>query len=99
MTSAEIPSFVNLSTAFSAGSAAPLNGKNLVRAVPGGVVNTNEPQYMYVAVPNATGGSGVVDVINIAGAGVPRIDTNNFHAGIQSIPAPNVSTLIDYWRQ
>lgn len=89
----------NLTSFFSAGAPAPINGKDLVRVVPGPAwVNNNEPRYMFVAVPNPTAGSGVVDVLRID-QGTTRIDTNPFHDGAQSIQAPNVSVVMDYFRQ
>jgi len=91
---------INLSSVFSAGSAIPQNGKNIVRSIPPGVtVNTNEASYMFAAVPNAVGGSGVVDVIQLGASGLPRVDTNPFQSGVQSIPASNVTLVADYWRQ
>ncbi|MFT7676987.1 MAG: hypothetical protein ACI8QC_000964 [Planctomycetota bacterium] len=93
-----LPSVV---TSFSAGAAAPTNSKNLIRssAVNGLITNCSEPSYMFVAVPNAGGGSGVVDVFGVGSAGLQQTDTNAFLPGIQSIPAPNVTILADYWRQ
>jgi len=90
-----LPSMI---TSFSAGSALPGNGKGLVRVV-GAVVNTNEPGFMFAAVPNVTGGFGVVDVFDLAKAGVLRKDINAFQTGIQSVQVPNVSGVMDYWRQ
>ncbi|MDE0913639.1 MAG: hypothetical protein OSB57_00505, partial [Planctomycetota bacterium] len=88
----------NVITSFSAGSALPGNGKGLIRLVPG-PVNSNEPGYMFAAVPNVTGGFGVVDVFDLAKAGVLRKDINAYQAGVQSIQVPNVSGVMDYWRQ
>lgn len=92
-----LPNFV---TTFSAGSPVQINGKNLVRgACPqGGVFNTNEPKYMFVAVPNSLNGTGVVDVILFDGT-FGRVDTDPFHAGVQSIDAPNVQVVMDFFRQ
>lgn len=89
----------NVTTFFSAGAGAPINGKQMVRVLPNNVtVNNSEPRFMFVAVPNPTAGSGVVDVMRID-AGFSRVDTNQFHSGVQSIPAPNVSVVMDYFRQ
>ena len=88
----------NVFTSFSAGVPLPSNGKALVRAVGGGPVNTNEPRFMFAAVPFPTSGSGSIDVINI-GAGFTILDTNPFQPGTQSIPAPGVSLVMDYFRQ
>src|SRR5262249_14232662 len=73
----------NITTAFSAGSGAPLNGKQLVRVGCPFTRNNSTPRYMFVAVPNPTVGSGVVDVLRVDGNYV-RVDTNAFHSGIQS---------------
>ena len=91
-----MPNFI---TSFSAGTALPGNGKGMVRPVPGGVINNNEPAYMFAAVPNVTGGFGVVDVFDLAKAGVLRKDINAFQVGVQSILVPNVSGVMDYWSQ
>ncbi|TDJ76054.1 MAG: hypothetical protein E2O39_03605 [Planctomycetota bacterium] len=93
----------HFATTFSAGAPAPTNGKSTVRI--GGVLttfsiaNTNEALFMFAAIPNAVGASGVIDVIDIAASGAIRRDTNPFLPGIQSIPAPNVNILMDYYRQ
>ena len=97
-----IGGLANYVTNFSAGAPAPLNGKAIVRN--GGLVfvvptNSNEPLFMFAAVPNAVGSSGVVDVIDMSSSGAIRRDTNPFLPGIQSIPAPNVNILMDYFRQ
>jgi len=89
----------NIFTTFSAGAPNPQNGKGLIRIPVAAVVNTTEPQYMVCAVPNANGGFGVVDVMEVGAAGVPRRDTNAFEAGIQSVQIPNVTVVMDYWRQ
>ena len=89
----------NLATNFSAGVPLPINGKSLVRTVGVLPANTNEPKYMFLAIPNPTFGSdGLVDVIDIGG-GYTRTDTNAFVAGVQSIPVPDAAGLSDYWRQ
>lgn len=92
---------VNIISTFGAGIPARLNGKNLIRtlaAQPGVTVNTNEPKYMFVAIPNPTGGTGVVDVIDI-GSGFQRVDTNAHRPGLQSVQAPGVFLVADYFRQ
>jgi hypothetical protein len=88
----------NIITPFSAGTSLPGNGKGMVR-VNGPIINNNEPAYMFAAVPNVTGGFGVVDVFDLAKAGVLRKDINAFQPGVQSIQVPNVSGVMDYWRQ
>ncbi|MEZ6016630.1 MAG: beta-propeller fold lactonase family protein [Planctomycetota bacterium] len=84
---------------FSAGSQLPSNGKHVMRPVPGGFINTSEPQFLFAAVPNPLGGSGVIDVLELGGAGLPRIDTDPYVAGIQSVPVTNVSVVSDFFRQ
>jgi hypothetical protein len=94
---AGLPGFQSL---YSAGAGIPINGKQMIRNTPGcnAVSATNHPRYMFVAVPNPAQGSGVVDVIRID-QGFTRIDTDPFQPGVQSIPAPNVQVLMDYFRQ
>jgi YVTN family beta-propeller protein len=84
---------------FSAGSQLPSNGKHVMRPVPGGYINTNEPQFLFAAVPNPLGGSGVVDVFELGAAGLPRVDTDPYTTGIQSVAVTNVTVLADYFRQ
>lgn len=89
----------NLTTPFSAGPPLAINGKQLVRGqCASGVTNCSTPRYAFVAVPNPAQGASVVDVIRID-QGFTRIDTNAFHVGIQSIPAPGVQVVMDYYRQ
>jgi hypothetical protein len=90
----------NIFTTFSAGAPNPQNGKGLIRVpFPGPPVNATEPTFMVAAIPNANGGFGVVDVFEVGAAGVPRRDTNAFVDGIQSVQIPNVTVVMDYWRQ
>ena len=89
----------NFQSTFSAGPPAQANGKHHVRGTCStGVVNTSEPKYLFVAVPNPIGGTGVVDVILLDGT-FGRIDTNPFRAGTQSIPAPDVQVVSSFFRQ
>ena len=90
-----LPGHVNV---FSAGSPAPINGKSQVRSLSTQIVNTSEPVFLFVAVPNSIFGPGVVDVLD-GSAGYARFDTNPFLFGTQSVPAPGVSGLMDYFRQ
>ena len=87
---------------FSAGVPVRLNGKSLVRQTGAqGLINTSEPQYMFLAIPSPqTGSNGVVDVIDIGG-GFTRVDTNAFQGGPdpQSILAPGAFLVADYFRQ
>ncbi|MFT7669882.1 MAG: DNA-binding beta-propeller fold protein YncE [Planctomycetota bacterium] len=89
----------NHQSLFSAGVPLPNNGKSLVRTVNGLVQNSNEPQFMFVAVPSPSFGSeGLVDVIDIGG-GYTITDTNGFLPGTQSISCSNASGMMDYFRQ
>ena len=84
----------NPTTSFSAGTGAVLNGKHPVRFIGAGAIHTNEPNYMFVACPDA----GVVDVIDLD-SGHVRIDVNPYQPGKQSIAAPGATVLMDYFRQ
>ncbi|MFN0243239.1 MAG: YncE family protein [Planctomycetota bacterium] len=88
----------NFSSQFSASAPVPLNGKHMLRGACQIVQNNSEPRFMFVAIPNPLQGSGVVDVIRVDG-GFDRVDTNPFVAGVQSIQAPNVQVVMDYFRQ
>jgi hypothetical protein len=89
----------NFFTPFSIGAPVPVNGKQLVRLVnPNGYHPTNTPRYMFLAVPNPTVGTGVVDVVRID-QGFVRTDTNPFVTGIQSVQATNCQVVADYFRQ
>ncbi|MFT5155056.1 MAG: hypothetical protein ACI841_005066 [Planctomycetota bacterium] len=89
----------NVHTDFSAGSPSPVNGKNLVRYNFGATLPTNTPRFMFVAVPNTQGSSGVIDVIEIGAAGFPNIDVNAHRPGRQSIEAANTLIVCDFFRQ
>jgi hypothetical protein len=79
-------------------AAAKINGKNLVKQVPGGEpMNTNEPTYMFLPVRGSSSGGEVIDVVELR-TGL-RVDTNPFHPGIQSIPAGGAAVVMDYFRQ
>ena len=88
---------VNWATNFSAGSPVPLNGKSIIRQAGAGVA-TNQPRFMFAAVPSPTLGLGGVDVILLDGAYL-RFDTNAFQPGVQSINAIGTVTMMDYFRQ
>ena len=92
-------SLPNYATAFSAGVPLVMNGKSLVKPIPGTstIENANEPQFMFLAVPNSTEGPGVVQVFE-ALTNNP-VDTNPFVPGVQSIAAPGATVLMDYFRQ
>jgi hypothetical protein len=88
----------NTLSTFTGNTSVPVNGKGLVKAACPAVLNANEPRYLFVAVPTPLSGSGVVDVIRID-QGNGKVDVNPFLAGVQSVPAPNVQVLMDYFRQ
>jgi hypothetical protein len=85
-------------TPFNVGPSVPSNGKSPVRGGCPAPFNNSEPRFMFVAIPNSQNGTGVIDVIILDGA-FNRVDTDKFHAGIQSIQAPNVQFVMDYLRQ
>ncbi|MDP6539231.1 MAG: beta-propeller fold lactonase family protein [Planctomycetota bacterium] len=88
---------INWQTFYSAGSPVPLNGKSVVRSA-GGVVGTNSPRLLFLAVPNQNSGPGGVDVLLLDGP-LQRFDTNAFAEGVNSVDVPNVTILSDYFRQ
>jgi len=90
-----VSALTNLATQFSAGTPLGYNGKALVKSLQGAAVPGSTPQFMFLAVPNP----GVVDVFNMTSSATVRFDTNSFLSGVQSIPAPNASVLMDYFRQ
>lgn len=92
-----VSAVTNFYTPFSAGTPILANGKAMVRGTCQGPQNASEAKYLFIAVPNATSGNGGIDVVDFAVG--QRIDTNPFVAGVQSIPAPNVNFLADYFRQ
>ena len=81
---------------FASGTPVAVNGKNLVRLA-GTVVNTNEPGFLFLAVPNSSQGGGVVDVIEL-GTGLRR-DVDLYVAGTQSVAAGGAALVMDYFRQ
>lgn len=87
----------NWSTGFSAGAPVVVNGKAYIRPN-GNTVLVNGNRYLFVAVPSPVQGTGGVDVLQISSA-LQRFDTNAFQPGVQSIPAPGVVQLMDYWRE
>ncbi|MDF1798586.1 MAG: beta-propeller fold lactonase family protein, partial [Planctomycetota bacterium] len=81
---------------FTTGDPASVNGKNLIR-VSGGIINNNEPSFVFLAVPNSSLGGGVIDVIDISTG--QRRDVNLYQPGIQSIKADGATLVMDYFRQ
>lgn len=94
----------NLTSPLAAGATKLTNGKSLVRGqvvnnvATGIVLRAKTPEYLFLAVPNSSQGAGVVDVIRL-GSSLTRFDTDAHLPGVQSIPAPDVRVLADYWRQ
>jgi hypothetical protein len=94
----------NLQSPLAAGAVKQSNGKSLVRGQvinnvsTGIVLRAKSPEYLFLAVPDSSQGAGVVDVIRL-GSSLTRFDTDAHLPGIQSIPAPDVRVLSDYWRQ
>ncbi|MDF1838873.1 MAG: hypothetical protein P1V35_13465 [Planctomycetota bacterium] len=93
----------NVLTDFSDTTNSPLpqNSKGMIRvdASTNQLVNVCESGYMFAAIPNSNGGSGVVDVLRIGSAGSSRVDVNPYEPGSQSILSPNTVGLGHYWRQ
>jgi len=85
-------------TSFSAGSPLQINGKGLVRSVGGGLISASAPRFLFLAVPGDGPNDGRVDVIDMSDDFL-RFDTNVFHDGVQSIPTPGVTGLMNYFRQ
>jgi len=84
---------------FSASAGRPGNGKNLIRNQPPLASRaTKSPAYLFAAIPSPRAGTGVVDVFRL-GSGLLRTDTDPWVEGVQSISAPAVQRLVDYWRQ
>jgi hypothetical protein len=90
-----LSALTNYGTTFSPGNLLNYNGKSNVKLIGFAALPTNNPQFMFAAVPNP----GVVDVFDAASGASERVDTNPYQSGTQSIPAPNASVLMDYFRQ
>ncbi|MSR62374.1 MAG: hypothetical protein EXS08_08015 [Planctomycetes bacterium] len=89
-----LSALTNYSTTFSPGNPRDFNGKAIVK-VNGVPLQATAPSFMFAAVPNP----GVIDVYDMSGGAFDRVDTNAFRNGVQSIPAPNATVLMDYFRQ
>jgi hypothetical protein len=90
-----VSAFTNYSSQFSAGQPLSINGKSLVRFNGFNFQQASSPAFLFLAVPNP----GVIDVLELSTGTVQRVDTSVFRPGINSIPAPNVTTLADFFRQ
>lgn len=90
----------NTLSTFTSGTTVPVNGKGLVKNNPGcpNIIANNHPRYLFVAVPTPQSGEGVIDVIRID-QNNSIVDTDAYTTGTQSIPAPNVQVLMDFFRQ
>lgn len=75
---------------FGAGSPLPANTKGLRRMMAAGG-RAVRPRFLLAAIE----GAGVIDVVENGAL----FDTNPYAPGIQSVPAPGVRTLVNYWRQ
>ncbi len=85
----------NFSSNFSPGINISINGKSQVKVNSVGItVPASAAQFMFLAIPSP----GVVDVFNIDSGTIERVDTDPFVPGTQSIPVPNVTVLMDYFR-
>ena len=87
----------NVASSFSPGAPAIQNGKSQVRNWNGSIANTSAPALMFLPVEDASSGAHRIDVFDLA-TGL-RTDTNGYQPGIQSIPAPGASVIMNYFRQ
>ena len=86
---------------FSAGLPLPANSKATVRIdTQLGMISrrTSTPRFLFAAIPGPAD-AGVIDVLQVEAAGAPLFDVNPYVTGVQSISAPRVSVLCDYFRQ
>ena len=90
-----VSALTNYSTQFSAGQPLSINGKASVRFANGLFGPVFAPQFLFAAVPNP----GVVDVLELETGTLQKIDASVFRPGIQSITAPNVTVVADFFRQ
>ena len=92
-------SLPNYATPFSAPGALPMNGKSLVKPIPGtpNVLPVSTPRYLFLAVPSSSEGPGVVDVVDLET--LERVDTDVFQPGVQSIAARGAQRVAHYFRQ
>ena len=89
----------NVASPFSSGVPLAQNGKSQVKLDAAGIaVPAKRPAFLLVAVPRSSEGPGVIDVIALDGS-FARVDTDPFLEGTQSVPAPGVKGLMDYWRE
>jgi hypothetical protein len=67
----------------------------LVRFSGGQFGSAAYPAYMFAAIPNP----GIIDILELQTGTLQKIDANIFRPGIQAIPAQNVTSLVDFFRQ
>lgn len=94
--------FPNTATVFSSSAPVQTNGKHPMRGTlafgtQDTHLPTNRAKYMFIPVRDQQAGTERIDVIDLVN-GI-RVDTNVFHAGVQSIPAPGARLVMDYFRQ
>ena len=87
--------FTNYSSQFSAGQPLSINGKSVIKFNGTNFQAATFPDFMFLAVPNP----GVIDVLDMSAGTLKRVDASLFQPGINSIPAPNVTVVADYFRQ
>ncbi|HEX6883147.1 MAG TPA: hypothetical protein VF530_07180 [Planctomycetota bacterium] len=87
----------NYSTQFSAGQPLSINGKALIRGTAAFpfAVPVYTPQFLFAAVPNP----GVIDILELESGTLQKVDASVFQPGLQSISAPNVTVVADFFRQ
>jgi hypothetical protein len=90
-----VTAFTNYSTQFSAGQPLSINGKSIVKFNGSNFVQAGSPAFIFLAVPNP----GVVDVLELSSGTLQREDASVFRPGTNSIPAPNITVLADFFRQ
>jgi DNA-binding beta-propeller fold protein YncE len=90
-----VTAFTNYSSQFSAGQPRSLNGKSIIKFNGTSFQSASFPEFMFLAIPNP----GVVDVLDLSTGTLKRVDANLFQPGLNSIPAPNVTVVADFFRQ
>jgi DNA-binding beta-propeller fold protein YncE len=90
-----LSALTNFATQFSPGFPLSYNGKSVVKLLTGAPLSGTAPTFLFAAVPS----EGVVDVFSMASSAFDKVDTDVFSDGANPIPAPNVTVLMDYFRQ
>jgi hypothetical protein len=81
-----------------AGFPIQVNSKSLVREVGGRIVNTNQPTFLFAAIPFSAEGGGAIDVFQLE-SGLDRLDVDTFTPGTQSLAVEGAALLGSYFRQ